>query len=815
MDDKLRRALEIFYSLDRNLEGVNAFYNKKFGESARRLKLLQDRYGKWTVVPEGIDKDEVEDLMGALLELRGELRKLQWYGEVNRRGFVKITKKFDKKVPYACAQRRYLESKVDPKPFATNARLSGVMNTINKWLATLGDVKILSDASSSRSSHSIQRVSSKAILNLPAGLLETVDSAIRNDDAAILLELLPEANTGFEDLTGPLFQTLLLNLLQRAISCYSKACIEKLLGMVDTLEEEDDINGRNCIHRLVITIGRSKSAGDTELTSDALLQVPDDDINYITPAALPVPSMQVYSKKDLNAVKILERDDQSVRLLEFVLDNLCPEQRSALAARDSYGRMPLHYAAQYGFVIICQIIIERMQSWGQFHVADGIDAPAWQDGEGWAPLHLSVIGGHPLTTKTLLKAENWRGTTDHKVAVRKHVSKSSAVLALATKANFVAIVDLLVQAGVDINYQDEQGETALHVAARFGHDKCAKILLDGTEDQKADTEIAEYTFGWTPLLIASVDGHLSIVELLVEAGADLEKPDLSGWTSKEHACLRGHRDIARKLAALTTAPDTSDSESSTVASSPPTSFSLADRKSGGTNGNGTVKTTEPVKTFGHRYLTNESMVLVSLGSMDMRKAVEAVKLDRIPLAHAHSTQLDTALSIVVSASGANGEPSIIDLPVQDNVSTDPIVFMTADPAKVKLLFDIVPTYSGMKDQIVGRGVALLSSVKPSVGSNRITLQGDTTVPIMAANTLEVIGSVNFNFLIITPFKHPNMSITENQTYWKSMTSTMVIGHRGEFAFGFPLLVVSLTTVKDWVRTLRPGSRFSLERTPFR
>ena len=763
-----------------------------------------------------MDRDEVEDLMGALLELRSELRKLQWYGEVNRRGFIKITKKLDKKIPGACAQRRYLESKVDPKPFATNVRLSEAMNTINAWLSTLGDVKILSDASSSRSSHSIRRVSSKAILNLPSGLLDTVDRAIRNDDASIILELLPEANIGSEDPRGPIDQTLLLNLLQRAISCQAKGCIDKLLGLIVSLDEEDDINDRNCIHRLVITIGRSKSAGDTEPAADALLQVTDQDANYITPAAMRVLTSQAYMKKETIGVKLLGNDDKSVQLLEFLLERLRPEHRTALKARDSYGRVPLHYAAQYGFVIICQIIVRHMQLWGQFDVADGIDAPTWQDSEGLAPLHLSVIGGHPLTTKALLEAENWRGATDHKQAVRKHVSKSSAVLALATKANFVVIVDLLVEAGVDINYQDEQGETALHVAARFGHAKCAKILLDGTQDQRADTEVAEHTFGWTPLLIASVDGHLPIVELLIEAGADLERPDLSGWTSKEHASLRGHMGIAKKLAELTAAPETPGTDTSTAASSPPSSsLSLADRKSGTMNANGTLRTMEPVKTFGHRYLTNESMVLVSLGSMDMRKTVEAVKLDRIPLADAHSTQLDTALSIVVSASGASGESSIIDLPIQDNVSTDPIVFTTVDPSKVRLLFDIVPTYAGSKDHIVGRGAALLSSVKPSIGSKRITLQGDNTVPIMAANTLEVIGSVSFNFLIITPFTHPNMSITENQTYWKSMTSTMVIGHRGDFAFAFSFLVVTLTAVKDWVRTWRLESRSSSERTRFR
>ena len=55
-------------------------------------------------MPEGIDKDEAQDLVDALLELRSHLRKLQWYGEVNRKGFVKITKKLDKKIPTSCTQ---------------------------------------------------------------------------------------------------------------------------------------------------------------------------------------------------------------------------------------------------------------------------------------------------------------------------------------------------------------------------------------------------------------------------------------------------------------------------------------------------------------------------------------------------------------------------------------------------------------------------------------------------------------------------------------------------------------------------------------
>ena len=762
---------------------MDHFYNKKYGDAIRRLKLLHDRYGRSLDTANGIDEDEKEDLMGALLELRGQLRKLKWYGETNRQGFVKITKKLDKKIGQTATQRRYLESKVDPKQFATNIDLLETTKTVNDWLEKLGDIKIRDDSSSTHSSRSLRRASSKAMLALPAGILDSVDQAIRADDSSRMTVLLSQRTTNTNPSDQGLPPILTLNLLQRAISCRAKACIDQLLAMIDELDAGDDINKRNCIHRLVITTGRSKASGDGEPTMDAMQNANVDTTNYIKPAAPPVLIPLPSSTKEHDGISELSKDKVTV-LLEYLLDRLRPQQRIAIQAKDVYERMPLHYAAQYGCVTICQIIISRMQAWGQFEFSPSIDAPFLQDADGYSPLHLSVIGGHPQTTKALLETKVSKGVHDRKAAaVRNHMPKSGEVLALAVKADFVVIVKLLVEAGVELDYQDDQGETALHVAARFGHTKCAKILLEEYDGQKADIEIAENSFGWTPLFTACVDGRIDIVRILIAAKASLEKLDTSGWTAKEHAALRGHVNIAELLVDVTALPSSSELDPPLVNPSVASALngSLTERKSNATtncNGNGTLRRTEPVKTYGHRYLTKETMILVSLGTMDTRKDVEAVNLDRIPLAEAHSTQLDTALSVVVSASGANGEPSIIDLPVQDNISTDPIVFTALDATSVKLLFDIVPTYAGSPDQRVGRGVALLSSIKPNVGSKRITLQGDLAVPIMAAGTLEVIGSVNFNFLIITPFTHPKMTIGEDVTYWKSMASTMVIGHRG-------------------------------------
>ncbi|KAI1187798.1 Glycerophosphoryl diester phosphodiesterase family-domain-containing protein [Nemania serpens] len=772
---------EFLFALDRNLEDVDSFYNKKFAEVHRRLKLLQDRYGRNLDVVAELDDHESEELMNALLELRNQLRNLQWFGEINRRGFVKITKKLGKKVPQAAATKdQYITTMVDPKPFAKDITGVRLINEINRWLSILGDAQNFDDARSDRSSRSVRslgRMTSKALPSVPQAVLDNVDTAIRQDDAGTLQTSLSEHQFAASTQAS---QTMLLNLLQRSISSRAKACIAYILPQLESLYEPDDLNERNCLHRLVIYIGRTKSssvAGDLEPNATSFPVHSHYNSHYVTPAQ--TPGVQASSvSHSLETLPLLGKDDESVQLLCYLLETLQPNQRSALSARDSQGRIPLHYAAQYGFVVLCEIIMSKMQEWGQFNVENGIDAPVWQDKEGNAPLHLAVLGGHPLTTNCLLKGENWRGS-DH--VHRKPVSQSGAVLAMATRSNFISIVRMLVEAGVDINWQDGTGETALHIAARFGHTECAQILIEGSSEQKANLQLTEKSFSWNALHISAVDGHLPVARLLVNAGISASTPDSFGWTAKEHAALRGHMDVAKLLASHTTLSPidanknnaSGESETSSTASSPPPEFSsLEDRRS-----DGSTRITDPVKSFGHRYLKDECLVMVSLGSMDMRRDVEPVKLDRVPLAEAHTNQLDTALSLVISAQGAHGEPTTIDLPVHDNISTEPILFYTSDAAEVKMLFDIVPTYSGNEKNKIGRAVALLSSVRPNLGTSRMNLQGDVCVPIMGSN-LEVIGAVNFNFLVITPFTHPNMEINSQQTYWKKLASTMLIGHRG-------------------------------------
>lgn len=94
-----------------------------------------------------------------------------------------------------------------------------------------------------------------------------------------------------------------------------------------------------------------------------------------------------------------------------------------------------------------------------------------------------------------------------------------------------------------INEKDHEGRTALTIAAAMGHTLTCSILINKL---KADTGIRDDVYNATPLVWASAYGHTEVVRLLLDAGAsDEDGPD--GCIPLHVAIRHGHLEVAKSL----------------------------------------------------------------------------------------------------------------------------------------------------------------------------------------------------------------------------------------------------------------------------
>ncbi|XP_050749753.1 E3 ubiquitin-protein ligase HACE1 isoform X4 [Gymnogyps californianus] len=106
-----------------------------------------------------------------------------------------------------------------------------------------------------------------------------------------------------------------------------------------------------------------------------------------------------------------------------------------------------------------------------------------------------------------------------------------SLLHIAANCGSVECLVLLLKKGANPNYQDISGCTPLHLAARNGQKKCMSKLLEYGADVN----------------ICNNEGLTATVQCLLDSGADINRPNVSGATPLYFACSHGQRDTAQIL----------------------------------------------------------------------------------------------------------------------------------------------------------------------------------------------------------------------------------------------------------------------------
>lgn len=749
----------------------------------------------------------------------------------------------------------YLTTRVDALPFANGLELQAGLDTINEILNQLGDQQIELEnnleaekmLSTTTKNLNVLKIGGNRRYSFDKEFMENFYELIYQNEADKLITELDNLDSSQKSVK------LFLSLLNKATLANSVTCTDRLfdylvdytkknandVGESNALFDSIDISGRNFFHQHVVSLGKKQLIKEQKKSNPG----ESSDIKRLYGNESGPDGSQLSPVYIDGLRNILKKVDQ------------LPEYQSLLVAKDTYLRTPVHYAAQYGTKDVTSLLLEYMIKWNLLDQSVPIDlVEEFGDQEGLTPLHLAIIGKHPRTTENLLAVNTQPLSCPNLLLlatrldcedVVKNLLESSFVdvnytdaenndetaLYVAAKLNHLSTVKFLLKMGADTEYGESVfGWTPIFIAAAEGYEEVVKLLIDFA----ARFDLVDDS-GWLPMEHASLRGHLAVADLLKPVDDNLllyniddpskNTPRIHNPSSKNASLTNSpflhsaNEDLLLSTSSIEKLPESNRNavsevyrqfkqldSNSNISSSNNLNNSNGKEKSRARNNSRSRspvnrRKMKPIKSFGHRYLAKgELLVLITLGTTDLRDQLKPIDLNKISMSQSFFTELDTALSLVVTCRHKETKdvieaPVIVDLPLDDHhgSATDPITFkldagVSADDMVVA--FDIVPTYQyptsnlqnthkgAMKGKILGRGVAMLNSAYTEVGTNLRSLHNCITVPILELDSLDMLGTLKCEYMCAKSFDHHQISITRSDTYWKQLVSTRVIGHRG-------------------------------------
>jgi uncharacterized protein len=183
----------------------------------------------------------------------------------------------------------------------------------------------------------------------------------------------------------------------------------------------------------------------------------------------------------------------------------------------------LHHAAMAGRTDSCELLLAKESS--LIHL---------KDVEGCTALLYAVESGHVDTAKMLCQ----HGADVNTLTTRK----TTALMAACTFFKSAGMVASLIVAGADVNAADQDGNTALMLAAQETSAEAMQLLLSSGADIHAANDS-----GQNALFAAAQAGQVCMMELLVQHGLSITAFDNKGITLLMTAAVNGHKPAAEWL----------------------------------------------------------------------------------------------------------------------------------------------------------------------------------------------------------------------------------------------------------------------------
>lgn len=130
----------------------------------------------------------------------------------------------------------------------------------------------------------------------------------------------------------------------------------------------------------------------------------------------------------------------------------------------------------------------------------------------------------------------------------------------------------LVRSDLDVDSAGPDGLTPLYLASARGDHEAVRLLVNAgadpnvlLNDEEARRREGALLFAWTPLMAAARLGHVLALQVLIDAGAELEARDLQQRTPLHLAAEAGHLEVVRALVRAGAVLDADDNHRHTAA----------------------------------------------------------------------------------------------------------------------------------------------------------------------------------------------------------------------------------------------------------
>ena len=113
---------------------------------------------------------------------------------------------------------------------------------------------------------------------------------------------------------------------------------------------------------------------------------------------------------------------------------------------------------------------------------------------------------------------------------------------LAAQQGDIDKVKTCLALGIDINTCDRQGKTAITLASLYQQYACVQALIDAGADINKQDQICS-----NPFLISCLTGDLTLLRIILPAKPDLNCVTRFGGVGLTPACEKGHLSIVKEL----------------------------------------------------------------------------------------------------------------------------------------------------------------------------------------------------------------------------------------------------------------------------